>query len=543
MYLSHLDIENFRIFGSEDDVKSLSLDLRPGLNVLVGENDSGKTAIIDAVRLLLWTTSYEYNRITEDDFHVEKAQRATELSISATFAELSQEEIAAMLEWLTVKKGEAPVLHVALKATLSEDEVRRGRGRVSVVVRSGQDARGPALEGTIREDMRTTYLKPLRDAEQELSSGRGSRLSQILVSHPNFKGQEVDDYAPSAGTPPKTLVGIMRQAERAITKNPVVAGARDAINDDYLDNLSLANDPLLAGIGVARKAELRDILERLELSLDSPGGVTLPTRRGLGHNNVLFMATELLLLSSGEKLPLLLFEEPEAHLHPQMQLRLMEFLQTRCARAEGGRVQVLLTTHSPNLASKAPLDSMILVSQGSAHPLSSEHTKLAASDYRFLERFLDATRANLFFAKAVVIVEGDAENILLPAIAETLGRPFHKFGVSIVNVGHTGFFRYARIFQRSSGEGVPIRVACVADKDIPPDEASDYLPPKRKTASDYTGAQVAERIARLKRIKGDPVEVFVSAPTASLATTRLWPKPYKIRMEVVTRMRFSSVSA
>src|SRR4029077_3218812 len=103
-------------------------------------------------------------------------------------------------------------------------------------------------------------------------------------------------------------------------------------------------------------------------------------------------------------------------------------------------------------------------------------TKLDSSDYDFLARFLDATKANLFFAKGVLIVEGDAENLLLPAIARRIGRPLGAYGVSIVKVGHTGLFRYSRIFQREDESILPIPVACIADRDVPPDAAAALNP-------------------------------------------------------------------
>src|SRR5208337_5272090 len=106
-------------------------------------------------------------------------------------------------------------------------------------------------------------------------------------------------------------------------------------------------------------------------------------------------------------------------------------------------------THSPHLAASAQLNSMILIVRQKPYPLAQTETKLEKDDYAFLRRFLDATKANLFFARGVIIVEGDAENILLPAIAAKLGRPFGKYGVSLVNVGHRGLFRYSRILQRA----------------------------------------------------------------------------------------------
>ena len=95
--------------------------------------------------------------------------------------------------------------------------------------------------------------------------------------------------------------------------------------------------------------------------------------RGLGSNNLLFMACELLLLGSeAEGFPLLLVEEPEAHLHPQRQLRLMQFLQQKAkeARADSQKIQIIVTTHSPNLASAIELDNLVLLSSGKAFPLS-----------------------------------------------------------------------------------------------------------------------------------------------------------------------------
>lgn len=64
------------------------------------------------------------------------------------------------------------------------------------------------------------------------------------------------------------------------------------------------------------------------------------------------------------------------------------------------------------------------------------------------------------------MVEGDAENLLLPTIAEIIGRPLHKHGVSIVNVGNTAYKRYAKIFERRDGQQMGVPVAVVADLDV-----------------------------------------------------------------------------
>jgi putative ATP-dependent endonuclease of OLD family len=271
-----------------------------------------------------------------------------------------------------------------------------------------------------------------------------------------------------------------------IKQNEGVSKARERLDTNYLAKLNLGDEVLGSRVSVGQEAtpeqRLRSVLEKLELRLAMPSDVGGLLPHGLGYNNLLFMACELLLLGQDEDtLPLLLIEEPEAHLHPQLQLRLVEFLQEQAATAVGRQVQVVLTTHSPNLASKVKLDSMILVCQGQAFPLRSKNTLLSSTDSRFLERFLDVTKANLFFARGVLVVEGDAEAMLLPALARLLGRDLTRYGVSVVNVGSRGLRRYARIFRRKGladvelRPAIPIRVACLADRDIMPDCAKEAL--------------------------------------------------------------------
>ena len=138
------------------------------------------------------------------------------------------------------------------------------------------------------------------------------------------------------------------------------------------------------------------------------------------------MACELLLLGRRpEGLPLLLIEEPEAHPGiPQRQLRFDGVLdKAAVGKVQGTHrpVQVILSTHSPNLASKIALPNLVLLEGGHAFSLASDHTKLETGDYRFLERFLDVTKANLFFAHGVIVVEGDAGGPSPPCSGEAAG--------------------------------------------------------------------------------------------------------------------------
>jgi putative ATP-dependent endonuclease of OLD family len=503
LHLAELIAENFRLFGSREGGSHLEMTCSSGLTVLVGENDSGKTAVVDAIRAVLGTTAGDALRIHVEDFHLstETNTRAEQLRIRCKFAFASTDEAAPFAEYLTIEE-EKPVLYLTLDARRPVEGtetvgLRRG---IVVDVRCGADGDGPRLDGIARSLLTATFLKPLRDAAAELASGRRSRLMQILSNFKGYEDEKVSDFDSESVegdkvSVPQTLSGVLDLSQYAIAKNKLVVEAEKVINTELLIALSLATSPLHGTIGISESGDLRQILEKLELFL---GSESERLSRGLGSNNVLFMAAELLLLrSSGEfGLPLLIIEEPEAHLHPQWQLTVIDYLQESCVLT-APFIQVILTTHSPTLASHVRLANLVLMSRGRPFSLAPAKTQLNESDYRFLERFLDATRANLFFARGVLVVEGDAENIVIPAIAEVLGIPLARYGVSIVNVGHRGLFRYARIFRRSSPPELEgISVACIADLDPKAGEGEQ---------------ERADRSRRIReRVEGGVVRAFVA---------------------------------
>jgi len=516
MYLSKLTIENFRCFGGGDN--KFILALKTGLTALVGENDSGKTAVIDALRFIFGTTDQEWYRLEDTDFHEQNTSK--EITIVCKFIDLNSVDKRAFAEFLTYE--DEPVLYVNWIAKQSTT-ARRGRFNHFVEIRSGRNGEGPVLEYGVRDLLRATYLRPLRDAEQALSSGRGSRLAQVLHNTKSIKSSGIE-Y--SEGVKPEDLNvrGIGDLANGLLEKQEGITEVRGLI-DGILDVLSLHGDALNSTIRVSGAknlpdARLRSLLEKLDLTLGGDG------RLGLGSNNLLFMACELLLLAQeDEGNKLLLIEEPEAHLHSQRQLRAMRFLELQ-AREKG--IQVIVTTHSPNLASTIDLQNMVIIQNGYAFPLDKESTELEEEDYRFLQRFLDVTKANLFFARGVMIVEGDAENIIIPTLAKLIGHDFTEHGVSIVNVGGIGLSRYAKIFQRKGEDPrvLDLPIACVTDMDVMPNcapemigkvKAGEQWPEKRKwkIKKYFEGDGAVETLADKKRkieekAQGQCVRSFVS---------------------------------
>lgn len=536
MYIAELRVENFRCFGEGEH--AFVLRLRPGLTALVGENDSGKTAVIDALRFALGARDQEFFRVDDADFHRPPGATAPtkEIRIQCKFEKLDIVESGTFSEYLTYEDQDGtmvPVLYVNWKA-VSGERLPSHRRFTFVDVKSGKAGDGPPFDPGSKNYFCATYLRPLRDAERAMSSGRGSRLAQILQYTQEIR-EYGSSYEPTTDPRELSVLGIGDLTNALLSDHEGVKAARESLNKKYLEPLSFSTDKLGARISVSGtqrdpSLRLRELLEKFDLSLCDQSAPSTSANRGLGSNNVLFMACELLLLSSEDDgFPLLLIEEPEAHLHPQRQLRLMQFLQekAKCRSAQKPGIQMVITTHSPNLASAIELDNLVLLHGRAAFPLECGHTLLAKSDYRFLSRFLDVTKANLFFCRGLLIVEGDAENILIPVLARLLGRDLTEHGVSIVNVGGTGLRRFARIFQRSRPKEdgiIDVPIACVADFDVMPDCAAEIVKgvqpcdewPKKKdrrwsAKRDFTTDQLTTRREEIKaKASGQNVQTFVA---------------------------------
>ena len=176
MYLSTLKLWNFRKYGVatprlELSQPALTLRFNPGLNLLVGENDSGKTTILDAIRYVLLTQSREYVRVTPEDFFVkgtDENTRTDNLRVECRFVGFTVEEAGPFLEWLGIEKvGDRDTYYLRVWLTAN----RKG-DQVEPEVRAGADDVGAQLAGPARDLLRVTYLKPLRDSDAELTPGR-----------------------------------------------------------------------------------------------------------------------------------------------------------------------------------------------------------------------------------------------------------------------------------------------------------------------------------------------------------------------------------
>lgn len=459
MYLEELKLWNFRKYGKDsDDIDDnkphLSVKFNTGLNLLIGENESGKSTIIDAIRLILRTQTYEYSRIFEDDFYFDGKSYRKKLRIECIFKGFSHSEAGQFLEWINVKDDNTYELRVWLSSEYTDDN------KIVTDIRAGADNVGTRLDSNAANILRITYLKPLRDAELEMASGRRSRFAQLLKSHSLFNIPEEDkDIHP--------LVNASKRAKDEIESyfKPFDEDSEETDSEEtgyvitkaieeYLGQFSgEKKEPTITAIGT----KLWQILQQLNLTVDHD-------QTSLGVLNLLYMAAEMIMIEDDKSpcLRLVAVEELEAHLHPNYQLNVLRTIE------QIKNIQFILTTHSTVIGASTKLDNIILCKDKDVFPIK-DYSALNDADKLFLGRFLEYTKANLFFCKGVIIVEGDSENLLVPAIAKVvLGRPLHSYGVSIVNVGSKALMRYARIFEPKVGQlPMKMKVALICDGDIP----------------------------------------------------------------------------
>lgn len=485
MYISRVRITNLRCFSDQ------TICFTEGLNVIIGENNSGKSTLMMALGLVFNRRTRPSLTIHDFNNRIVRSDRPPSISVEVTLASSGQsdtsEETALVATWLTSVQAdweaslhfvyELPVEHhKEYKEELDKDEsdghfwmtLEKFLGKYVSRIYCGhvEDRIRADAEDLDRFDMR--FLEPIRDIESRMFVGSHPLLRRMLIR----------------------VLDSNKAAEERDDLQSTFRGNADALVKDLKNRIDLAElfalvDETGASDGgrpdIAGRLTESDLIGTLRLMITGDTGSVPATHNGLGYNNLLYMS---LLLKSMELetstdeygqnakiFPILAVEEPEAHLHPSLQYKLIKHL----AQSSGVR-QCFITTHSTHVTSATSLDSIVCLCADSSGAIQVVYpgkcypeTKDGRASKNYVERFLDATKSSMLFSKGVLFVEGIAEQILAPVIAEYVDRcDLERSHVAVVGIGGQSFKHFLPLFGAGTAEeatSLPRRVACIVDGD------------------------------------------------------------------------------
>ena len=408
MHLRTLTLQRFR------SCEETSVELQADLTVLVGENNGGKSNIIDALRLLTLPLSGRRDRYPEID-DLRRGSVEADFRIEGRYSGMS-----TTLRGLLVSAMPDPTEDLAIFGMRHQQAAgKSARGRTTYWAGKFQEAEPePGSTDLIRH----VYLPPLRDAQKALGSGSATRIVALLQHF-----LEVDEEG-----------AFLQHVRRDDDPHRVVQEINEEIGT-ALASLTGGVRPQAASLGFAAEL-LFDVARDLRFRLADAGLSPEEIRTsGLGYANLLYMATVVVELAkaSDADLTLFLVEEPEAHLHPQLQMLVLEFLldqarisskRTPTPGMPEGRIQVIVTTHSPNLTAWVSPKHLVVIrslKDDAAEPAHHRTVSVPVAELGLkpkalnkVSRYLDVTRSALLFGSRALLVEGITEFLLVPIIAQ-----------------------------------------------------------------------------------------------------------------------------
>lgn len=516
MFLSSIQIVNFRNFEHE------TFHFSAGANTIVGDNDSGKSNVLTAMRLLLDDSYYASpKRLRDTDFSFELQDwRGHWIIISGVFKGITADEKNTEVCSSLIPESEDACFLNSFIGCAGQDY-----GIITLFVRPLRSVRKRLSQAVNREEYETirqeislndyeyhytsraqtdftsksTYSKIVGDLETGQYTDPDNDDTSILGVTLNIRDAQthlsvvyVDalrDVHSELRKPKNPIRRMMDSLESSIQKGDKekIESIISDLNDTITDVQTISsigedvNERLRRMIGLVYSPELK-LQSQLNDDISSLARyLTLkPSRRGdleslgLGHLNMIYISLKLVefeITRTRELLNIMLIEEPEAHIHNHIQKSLFDNL-----KLDQSYTQVIMTTHSVHLSESSEISRLNVLKVVDEHSIVMQptrgldefgKTKLNLPNMplsRAIERYLDAKRTVLLFSKSVILVEGDGEEILIPSLVkQILGISLDELGIGLVNIGSIAFEYIASLFDN---ERIRKKCAIVTDQDI-----------------------------------------------------------------------------
>ena len=483
--------------------------------LLLGENNVGKTNLLNAIALLfsqeigvvqrriLDVEDFNYARLTAFRKDVADASKGAadvafpEVIINALLCDFDPDQEAVVGDWFvdsalnTAQVTYRFALHASFGVEKRVKWINEKRKLLETMAANVEGKGGaPSTEAwkhvdlPIRDYRYTLYgggdpsnecqshqlgkiraeiLDALRDARKELMAGGEQRLLyRVLRQGADLNYSDLKDK--------------LEDLEKCVRKNQSLKNLKEAV-EQLLKKVSLQSSK---GDNVVdfqfSSPETMELLKKIGMiyGLD-PVSVA---RNGLGRNNLLYLSLVLSQIAKADAptsdayacFRFVGVEEPEAHLHPHLQDHLAQNIEA-LRKEHDKSIQILLTSHSTHIAAKLSLENIAILFQGEASGPLKSHYVLHGLDelkdhdsIRFLKLYLDATKSRMFFARRLMLVEGIAEQVIVPRLFEIHSRgtqTLESIGAAIINVGGVAFSHFLKIVRN----GYFLRCVVLTDRD------------------------------------------------------------------------------
>lgn len=439
-----MKIKKITISGYRSIKEPLELELKD-VNALIGGNNVGKSNILNVIWAVLGKDWVTVNNFSEDDVYLRNHDNDIEIIIE--FDEPYKYHQFKGIDPIDIPK----ISFIYTKYKIGENAGQRRLDKkcltksnkpVQILAKkpqSGEQRRYQPLT-TIPQEMQknlnVVFIGTNRNLKYQLPGSRNSIL-EILLRDINADFQNPENKIELKNQEGKTV-----EVSRIDRFNQCIKHAIEALRTEEFNKLEQTiKNNALSQLGFTAENEDLNVYFNPLTSLDFYNSLQIyvkendfeinATELGGGFQNALVIAILKAFEERRKSGALFLIEEPEMFLHPQMQRSLYKTI-----RNISKSNQIIYTTHSPHFVTIPEYNEIFIINknQNGTQKNVSTLEKTPAIEEKFIKE-LDPERNELFFAKRVLLVEGDTEKLVLPEYAKRESLDFDNAGGTIIEVG------------------------------------------------------------------------------------------------------------